>query len=127
MREEVHRNAGLAGFLEARAPRWHQVGRVCFHLAENRRDPEHPFAFLATYAPQLAKSGKVQYQPLSQALTEYAGAKNKQGLIHLLSPVHRASQQSELVKELVDSGAIYHPLAWTPAQAYRFLKEVPDF
>src|SRR5690606_12565589 len=30
-------------------------------------------------------------------------------------------------KELVETGAIYHPLAWTPAQAYRFLKEVPIF
>ena len=127
VREEIQRQGSLAAFLEAKAPRWHQVGRVCFHLAENRRDPEHPFAFLATYAPQLGQSGKVQYQPLSQALTEYAGTKNKQGLIHLLSPVHRASQQSELVKELVESNAIYHPLAWTPAQAYRFLKEVPIF
>ncbi len=127
VREEIQRQGSLAAFLEAKAPRWHQVGRVCFHLAENRRDPEHPFAFLATYAPQLGQSGKVQYQPLSQALTEYAGTKNKQGLIHLLSPVHRASQQSELVKELVESKAIYHPLAWTSAQAYRFLKAVPIF
>ena len=29
---------GLSGFLKQRAPLWHQVGRVCFHLAENRRD-----------------------------------------------------------------------------------------
>ena len=29
---------GLSGFLKRRAPLWHQVGRVCFHLAENRRD-----------------------------------------------------------------------------------------
>lgn len=122
------REAGSLGeFLNAQAPRWHQVGRVCFHLAENKRDPDHPFAFLATYAPQLGQGGKVQYQPLSQALNQYAGAKNKQGLVRLLSPVHQASQQSELVKELVDTHAIYHPLAWTPAQAYRFLKEVPIF
>ena len=26
---------GLAALLRARAPSWHQVGRVCFHLAEN--------------------------------------------------------------------------------------------
>ena len=45
---------GLSGFLKERAPLWHQVGRVCFHLAENRRDPDYPFAFLATYAPSLA-------------------------------------------------------------------------
>ena len=39
---------GLAGFLKRRAPLWHQVGRVCFHLAENRRNADYPFAFLAT-------------------------------------------------------------------------------
>ena len=118
---------GLAAFLKERAPLWHSVGRVCFHLAENRRDPNHPFAFVATYAPHLAGSTRVQYQPLSKALQEYAGAKNKKGLINLLSPVHLASEKSGLVKELVDSGDIYHPLAWTPPQAYRFLKEVPTF
>lgn len=118
---------GLSGFLKRRAPLWHQVGRVCFHLAENRRNEDYPFAFLATYAPGVAAGARVQYQPLSRALQEFAGAKNKQGLVRLLGPVHLASQQSKLVKELVDSGDIYQPLAWTPQDAYRFLKDVPRF
>jgi non-specific serine/threonine protein kinase len=116
---------GLSGFLKQRAPLWHQVGRVCFHLAENRRDAEHPFAFLATYAPGVAGGSRVQYQPISRALQEMAGAKNKQALVRLLSPVHTASQKSALVKELVDSGDLYQALAWTPGRAYRFLKDVP--
>ena len=37
-------------YLHAQSPVWNLVGRVCFHLAENKRDEEHPFAFLATYA-----------------------------------------------------------------------------
>jgi non-specific serine/threonine protein kinase len=118
---------GLSGFLKERAPLWHQVGRVCFHLAENRRDPSYPFAFLATYAPRLASGRRVQYQPLSKALQEYAGAKNKQALVKLLSPVHLASQKSPFVRELVESGDVYQPLAWTPREAYRFLKEAPVF
>ena len=118
---------GLSGFLKQRAPLWHQVGRVCFHLAENRRDERHPFAFLATYAPGLAAGGRVQYQPLSHALRELAGAKNKKALIHLLAPVQSASERSALVKELLESGDLYQPLAWTPASAYRFLKDVPSF
>ncbi|MDA1050229.1 MAG: DEAD/DEAH box helicase [Planctomycetota bacterium] len=116
---------GLAGFLERRAPLWHQVGRVCFHLAENRRDPEYPFAFLATYSPTVTASSRVQYQPLSNALREYSGQRDKKTLINLLSPVHVASQRSEFARELIESGDIYQPLAWTPPQAYRFLKEVP--
>jgi len=118
---------GLSGFLKQQAPLWHQVGRVCFHLAENRRDPDYPFAFLATYAASITDGARVQYQPLGKALKEYAGAKNKKALIKLLSPVHQASQNSPLVKELVDSGDIYQPLAWPASQAYRFLKEVPVF
>ena len=116
---------GLSGFLKRRAPLWHQVGRVCFHLGENRRDEDHPFAFLATYAPGMGGGSRVQYQPLSLALRELAGAKNKAALVRLLSPVHQASQQSALVKELLESGDLYHPLAWTPREAYRFLKDVP--
>jgi superfamily II DNA or RNA helicase len=118
---------GLSGFLTERAPKWHQVGRVCFHLAENRRDPDYPFAFLATYAASMTGGGRVQYQPLSKALEQYAGAKNKNVLIKLLSPVQLASEASPLVREMVDTGDIYQPLAWTPRQAYEFLQDVPLF
>jgi len=116
---------GLSGFLKRRAPLWHQVGRVCFHLAENRRSEDCPFAFLATYAPSVVSGSRVRYQPLSRALRELAGAKNKKALVRLLSPVQLASQQSAMVKELVDSGDLYQPLAWTPREAYRFLKDAP--
>jgi len=117
---------GLSEFLRKRAPLWHQVGRVCFHLAENKRDPDYPFAFLATYAPAISQSGRVRYQPLQNALREYAGQRNAKALVKLLEPVHRASEQSEVVKELVDSGELFQPLAWTPQQAYRFLREAPQ-
>jgi SNF2 family DNA or RNA helicase len=117
--------AGLSGFLQEHAPAWHQVGRVSFHLAENKRDPDCPFAFLATYAVGVSAASRIQYQPLSKALQQYAGAKNRKALIHLLSPVERAAQASELIRKLVDAGDIYQPLAWTPAEAYRFLREVP--
>jgi len=115
----------LTGWLKKHAAIWHQVGRVCFHLAENKRDPELPFAFLATYAPRLSKGGRVQYQPLGKALREYAGERNKEALINLLSPVYRASEKVDFVKDLVDSGEVFHPLAWTPGEAYRLLKNVP--
>ncbi|HSO19070.1 MAG TPA: SNF2 helicase-associated domain-containing protein, partial [Desulfosarcina sp.] len=123
--EIAETEGGLTAWLKKRAPMWRQVGRVCFHLAENKRNPELPFAFLATYAPSLSKGGRVQYRPLGKALQEYAGARNREALINLLSPVHRASGKVGFVKEMVDSGDIYHPLAWTPAQAYRLLENVP--
>jgi len=36
-----------------------------------------------------------------------------------------ASEQSPLVKELLDSGDLYQPLAWASREAYRFLKDIP--
>ena len=116
---------GLTAWLGKHAAIWHQVGRVCFHLAENKRDPEYPFAFMGTYAPGLSGTGRVQYQPLGKALQEYAGEQNKAALVRLLTPVRLAAEKSEIVKELVDSGDIFSPLAWTPGEAFRFLQDVP--
>jgi non-specific serine/threonine protein kinase len=116
---------GLSEWLRQRNPLWQRVGRVCFHLAENKRDPDYPFAFLATYAPKLLDGRRVQYQPLGMALQEFAGARNKRALVNLLSPVERASQRCTWVKELVDSGEVFHPLRWAPSEAYRFLKDAP--
>ncbi len=126
-RAEAARAGGLEAFLSARAPRWRQVGRVCFHLAENRKDPAFPFAFMATYAPRLSSSAGVRYQPLARALQELAGERNRKALVHLLTPVERAAEASPLIRRLVDSRDIYHPLAWTSDDAYRFLLEVPVY
>ena len=97
---EIRRRGDLGTFLEEKAPRWHQVGRVCFHLAENKLDRDYPFAFMATYAPELSNrsQGQIRHQSLARALQEYAGARNKQALIRLLSPVQRASEHSVLVR-----------------------------
>jgi SNF2 family DNA or RNA helicase len=46
-------------------------------------------------------------------------------LVNLLSPVQRASEKVDFVKDMVDSGEVFHPLAWTPGEAYRLLKSVP--
>ena len=62
-----------------------------------------------------------------RALQQYAGARNKQGLLALLKPVHEAADRSLFLRELVDSGRVFHPLGWTAAEAYRFLKDIPAF
>ncbi len=116
---------GVQAYLREKSPLWRLVGRVTFHLAENKRDEQYPFAFMASYSSRLSAQGRVQHLPLGRALQEHAGARNRQALISLLSPVQSASQASELVKELADSGDIYRPLAWTPRQAYRFLQDIP--
>jgi superfamily II DNA or RNA helicase len=128
VRDEISRHAGgVQSYLSERNPQWRLVGRVTFHLAENKRDAEHPFAFLATYIPRLSTQGRVQHEPLGNALRQYAGAKNRPALLSLLVPIQRATERSILVKELVESGDVYQPLAWTPREAYQFLRDIPVF
>ena len=126
--EEIrgHRGA-VAEWLRARHPSWHLVGKVCLHLAENRGDDEHPFAFLATYAVRAGTGGKVQHRPLARALEESSARGDRQALLHLLVPLQRAAEQSTWLAGVVDSGEIYQPLAWTPSEAHRFLREIPAF
>jgi superfamily II DNA or RNA helicase len=123
--ELAEADVGIEEFLKSKHPAWNLVGRVHFNLAENRKDEEAPFAFLATYTHRLSASAKAQHMPLGRALTEYAGAANKQRLLSLLLPVQRAAEQSAWLKAMVDSGEIFHPLRWTPDEAFQLLKDIP--
>ncbi len=116
---------GLQEFLKRRNPAWNLVGRVHFNLAENRKDPETPFAFLATYTTRLSSQAKAQHVPLGQALREYAGAANRERLLSLLLPVQRAAGTTPWLKAMVESGEIYHPLRWTPGEALQMLRDAP--
>ena len=118
---------GLSTFLRTYAPQWSRVGRVTLHLAENKGDAEYPFAFMATYAAGLTRGGRVRRLPLGRALEEYAGARQKPELLKLLSPLHAAAKRSELVADLVETGDVFHPLVWTPGEAYAFLQEIPIY
>src|SRR5882762_3434067 len=120
-------DAGLSvqEFLKSRHPAWNLVGRVHFNLAENRKDEEAPFAFLATYTTRLSAAAKAQHLPLGKALQEYSGAKNRERLLSLLMPVQRAAEHCPWLKRMVDAGEIFHPLRWTPQQALQFLRDVP--
>jgi len=118
--------ADLQTFLKVLNPAWNLIGRVHFNLAENRRDPEWPFAFLATYTMHLSPQAKAQHVPLSQALREYAGTAHRDKLLSLLMPVQRAAERVSWLKAMVDAGEIFHPLRWSPAEAARLLNSVPD-
>jgi non-specific serine/threonine protein kinase len=125
-REVIARHPGtVQSYLLARSAVWHLVGRVYFHLAENKADPDHPFGFLATYTTRLSGQARPQHQPLGQALRTFAG--NRSALLSLLAPVDHAAGVSPLLKDLVDTGDVFEPLAWTPHEAHRFLQDVPAF
>ena len=50
---------------------------------------------------------------------------DRAALLSLLAPVDRAAAASPLLKDLVDTGDMFQPLAWTPREAHRFLQDVP--
>ena len=97
--------------------------RVFFHLVENKKDPDYPFAFLATYATK-GENGKIRHVPLKYALTEYQNERSK--LLTLLACLNRAAEVSELIGGFMDSGELFHPLKITSQEAYTFLKQIED-
>jgi superfamily II DNA or RNA helicase len=123
--ELAESGASVQEFLSRKSPAWRLVGRVHFNLAENKKDEAAPFAFLATYTTRLSAHAKAQHLPLGQALREYAGAANRAQLLSLLLPVQRAAEQCAWLKQMVDAGEIYHPLRWTPADAFQLLTDLP--
>ncbi|HEY3444897.1 MAG TPA: DEAD/DEAH box helicase [Myxococcales bacterium] len=115
----------LQDFLKARNPAWNLVGRVHFNLAENRKDDQAPFAFLATYTTRLSSAAKAQHLPLGQALREYSGEGDKDRLLSLLLPVQRAAQGCAWLGAMVEAGELFHPLRWTAREAFQLLRDAP--
>lgn len=108
-------------------PAWAQVGKVSFHLAENKQDRtgERPFAFLATFIHKLSAADRPKHLPLGEALKAYAGDRN--ALLAVLRPIQQAAESSEFLRTLLSEKKIYAPQAWTAREAYRFLQDIPHF
>lgn len=112
----------FADFMETHRTGQSSVGRVFFHLAENKQDPAKPFAFMATYTEKMVEK-RPEHIPLGEALSAYAGADRRDELLRLLRPVERAAAMSPWVKALSDSGRLYQPFPFTPAEAREFLDQ----
>ncbi|MDR1069940.1 MAG: DEAD/DEAH box helicase [Gracilibacteraceae bacterium] len=100
------------------------VGRIFFHLVENK-SVEYPFAFLATYTTGDAKSKKADHLPLSNALIEHKD--DHETLLRLMATVSKATERSDFISELTESGELFSPLRFTAAEAYTFLREAPVY
>lgn len=107
------------------APGTRHIDRIHFHLVENRKDERRPFAFLATYTTRVDEQGRVRHRPLKHALEEFGNRKDK--LLELLATVNKVAKKNALVAALVDSGELFHPVAFMPGEAFTFLSGVPDF
>lgn len=111
----------VAMYLAEKSQHLHVPERIFFHLVENKEE-DYPFAFLATYATR-GDGNHVKHMPLQYALKEYGKERDK--LLSLLSCLNRASEVSEFVRTIVESGEMFHPLRLTSVEAYEFLKDIP--
>jgi len=98
--------------------------RVYLHLAERKHDRAHPFAFLVTVARGQGAHGRTLHLPLAAALRERAD--DPQARQRLLAPLRRAAAASPYIRALLDSGEVYHPVAWTAAQAHALLRAAAE-
>lgn len=112
----------VSDYFHGRNPDLHPAGRVFFHLVENKNQAL-PFAFMATYSAGMGANGKPRHLPLKHAIASHDDA----ALINLLSTVYKAGEKSRIVAGLIETGELFHPLAWEAEEAFAFLKEIPDY
>jgi len=113
-------------FLRGLSPLWKNVGKVTFHLAENKGDKtgEHPFAFMASFIWN-PPGEHPRNLPLAAALKAYAN--DKFAMSSLLEPIAEAAKQSKLLQDLLESRRIFQPSAWTSREACDFLRDIPIY
>lgn len=129
-KKAMARKNGLPGYLQQLHPDWNLVGRVTFHLAENKKNPDLPFAFMATYTPEDHKgtesSSQIKHRPLATALRESLESDDRQQLDALLQPVSNAAKSVPLIAELLETRALFSPQAWNLSLTHQFLQSIPQ-
>ncbi|MCQ2379919.1 MAG: DEAD/DEAH box helicase [Victivallaceae bacterium] len=116
----------IVDFLRSLSPAWRNVGKVTFHLAENRSDSTgmYPFAFMVSFVWD--PPGRTPRNlPLASALKAFAD--DRFALNSILEPIAMASKESALLRRLLESRRIFQPSAWTSDTACEFLREIPVY
>ncbi len=119
-------NGTPADFIRSLSPAWKDVGKVSFHLAENKADAtgQKPFAFMASFVYR-AEGNKPKHLPLGVALKAYAG--DRHSMEAVLAPIQQAGLHSEIIRSQLESRRIFQPSAWSGQEAYQFLRDIPHF
>ena len=126
LQQQLQKHQGnIASWLETRGGKFSLLGKVCLHLAENRRSETHPFAFIATVALTVTDDGRVIYSHLGKALEEAENAGEKNKLLKLLLPLAEAARAIPWLMESLEERKIYGAQVWTAHQAHAFLKSLP--
>ncbi len=123
-RQSMVAAGSVTQFLKDKAPHWQQVGRVFFHLAENKMSEENPFAFMATYSVGVNEKGHLRHIPLGNALQQYAQSKDNQKLTVLLMPLLRAAEQCAWLQKMLDDKSVYRAVSLRPHAAHEILLSI---
>ena len=91
---------------------WQQLGRLCFHLAENAGEDAQncPFSFLATFVHKVGPDDKPRHAPLGLAARLLAN--DHAALSDLLRPLRQLAQEDRFWAQIINSGDVYKPCAW---------------
>ncbi len=100
-----------------------EVGRLWIHVAEQKDDRRHPFAFLATLARGRDEHGNVEHVLLGTAISERRD--DPGGQQRLLAPLRRAAGRDATVRSLLDTHEMYHAVSWTPGDAHALMRAMP--
>ncbi len=116
----------FAEFIRTLSPAWKHIGKVAFHLAENKGEAtgKYPFAFMASFVHRV-EGESPKHLPLAASLKAYAG--DKRAMSAVLAPIQQAAEKSGLIRNLLESRRIFQPSAWTAQEAYNFLCDIPFF
>ena len=108
-------------WLTGQLPEYGDVGKVTFHLAENKQDMdgEHPFLFLTTFVHRLDGQDEPRHLPLANALKLFAAQKDK--MSQLLQCIQRAGGCCSAVAGLLQDQRIFQVVPFTAAEAYSLL------
>ncbi len=97
--------------------------KIHFHLIDTKTEDGLPFAFVATYAREVAGNDSLQQVPLSQALVEFKSEPLR--LAMLLSTVRNLAAEIPLLENLLATRALFKPVMLDVHRAYEFLQAVP--
>lgn len=113
----------FTSFLRSLSNLWKNVGKVAFHLAENKGDTtgNAPFAFMASFIYRSTNNSN-KHLPLAKALQAYIN--DKVSLMAILEPLVNVTKKSTFIKGLFDSKRIFQPMALSSNEAYKFLQEI---
>ena len=118
----------LAGWLRERNPLWHLVGRVTFHLAENKRDRAHPVRLSRHLRrPALGAAAACSTRRSAGRCRSTPARRDQPALSRSSSRCSLAAEKSALVRGIVETPADSSTRSrGSPQDAYRFLREIPQ-